>query len=194
MAAYATAWEAANAEALYAEGPLWIALGDSTAQGVGTSVRERGYVPRVLERLRSARDGQFRVVNLSRSGALVTDVLHDQLPRLAGLPTPALVTCAVGANDLLRDPRSLADNFVDLVDALPVGSAVATVPRGVRERAAKAANATLVDAARARGLVVVDLWAHTGPPWRGRYSADGFHPNDLGYDAWVRAFADALEL
>ena len=41
------------------------------------------------------------------------------------------------------------------------------------------------------GLRVADLWAHTGPPYRGLY-ADGFHPNDKGYVQWADALWQAL--
>lgn len=48
---YAEAWEASNARALAAEGPLWVVLGDSAAQGVGASSYDRGWVGLVLPRL-----------------------------------------------------------------------------------------------------------------------------------------------
>ncbi len=192
VAAYAAEWETSNAEALAAEGPLWVALGDSTAQGIGTSARQHGYVLRLLEWLRSVRDPAFRVVNLSRTGALVGDVVDEQLPRLAALPAPALVTCAAGANDLLRRRHTLIADLRTLAAALPAGSVLATLPQGVRARDARRANAVVREAAAAHDLVVADVWAATGPPWRGRFSRDGFHPNDLGYEGWVDAFAEAL--
>jgi hypothetical protein len=37
-------WEESNERARSAEGPLWVALGDSTAQGIGASTPDRGYV------------------------------------------------------------------------------------------------------------------------------------------------------
>ena len=46
--------------------------------------------------------------------------------------------------------------------------------------------------APAAGLTVADVWAHTGPPWRGKFAADNFHPGALGYADWARAFAEAL--
>ena len=48
--------------------------------------------------------------------------------------------------------------------------------------------------APARGLVVADMWANSGPPWREKLAADEFHPNDRGYRDWTDAFADALGL
>jgi lysophospholipase L1-like esterase len=40
----------------------------------------------------------------------------------------------------------------------------------------------------------LDAWAHTGPPWQGKYAADDFHPNDTGYGEWCAAFAEAIGL
>jgi len=38
---------------------------------------------------------------------------------------------------------------------------------------------------------VAELGAHLLPPHRG-LSADRYHPNDRGYNAWVRAFATPM--
>ena len=72
---YAHAWEAHNRAALAADGPLWVALGDSMTQGIGaTRVRPR------VDRGRGRRAAGHRMVNLSVTGGLVTDLLERQLP------------------------------------------------------------------------------------------------------------------
>lgn len=191
--AYAAAWAAANETARGAPGPLWVVLGDSAAQGVGASTHLSGYVGVVLARLQAA-DGQpWRVLNLSRSGARTREVVDVQWPAAAEV-TADLVTAVVGGNDALRtkEPawRQAAE---DLCAVLPSGAVVATCPRGVFERKAARVNAVLRRRAAERGLRVADLWAHTGPPYRGRY-ADGFHPNDRGYLQWADALSEALGL
>jgi len=70
---------------------------------------------------------------------------------------------------------------------------VATLPQGLRSGRSGAANDVIVEEAEARGLVGVDLWGHTGPPWGGKFSADAFHPNEIGYRDWTRAFLEAVE-
>ena len=196
VVSHAETWAQRNAALLASPGtgPLWVVLGDSAAQGVGVADADAGYVGRV-RRLLEARDGQpWQVLNLSRSGAVLADVLDDQLPRLRDQPPPDLVTAAVGGNDLRRTPLArLLARLPELVDGLPEGAAVATLPRGLREARARQANALLVPLARARGLRVVDLWSVTGPPYRGKY-ADGLHPGPAGVTDWVRAFAAALDL
>lgn len=210
---YAEEWAGANGEVLRSgAGPLWVVLGDSAAQGVGASSRAQGYVERVRALL-SAEDGRtWAVLNLSRSGAKTRDVLDEQLPRLAALTgtgagadapdgrdpdlpdpiQPELVTAVVGGNDIVHTPLPRWREDIDeLCAALPPGAVVATAPKGLRERKARLANEHVRAAAERHGLRVADLWAHTGPPWRGKF-ADTFHPNDHGYGEWVAALADAL--
>lgn len=199
IARYADEWDAANERALAGadgDGPLWVVLGDSTSQGIGASSREAGYVLRVLALLRAQRDPGWRVVNLAVTNDRTHHVVERQLPALGRLPVdPALVTCAIGANDLLLGSgASLPADQERLVSALPAGAVVATIPQGVRPARAEAANAHLRALAATRDLPVADVWARTGPPWHGKFSADHIHPNDRGYTDWVAAFADALSL
>lgn len=190
---YAERWLTVNAAALAegARGPLWVVLGDSTAQGVGASSYDRGWVG--LVRAGLPEPGQWRVVNLSRSGDRTRDVIEQQVPRLQALSsTPRLVTVVVGGNDLThtRLPTWLAD-LRELLGMLPAGAVVATAPRGWHERKARVGNEVIRVVAAERGLHVADLWAHTGPPYRGLY-ADGFHPNDRGYAQWGSALRPAV--
>lgn len=142
-------------------------LGDSTAQAVGLVRVQDGYVERVRVLLES-RDGRpWRVLNFSRSGAVVADVLAVQLPRLADVRAqgwqPALVSAVVGANDLRRTPaEQLLAQVPRLIAAVPAGTVVATLPKGIKAAKAVPANALIRRLAAERGLPVVDLWAATG--------------------------------
>jgi len=196
IAPFREAWERSNADDRDGDGPLWLALGDSTAQGIGAPAYDRGFVGQLRDRL-EARDGQrWRVVNASVSGARMRDVL-PQLHWLDELPArPDLVTCTAGSNDLAwrLGLRRIERDLERLLAALPGGTVVATMPRGLGERRTEALNARVRREAPARGLVVADVWAHTGPPWSGKLAADGFHPSERGYRAWTAAFAAALGL
>jgi len=191
---YAAAWVPDNEAALQATGPLWVALGDSTAQGIGTSSREHGYVLVVLRALREQRDPTWRVVNLSRTGSRVRDVINEQLPRLEELSAD-LVSCAAGANDLVPTPqRRLERDLRELAGRLPPGALLANLPQGLAPRRAIRINALIAELVAEHDLVLVDLWSQTGPPWEGKFSSDHFHPNDTGYTNWAAAFLEMLGL
>ncbi len=195
VARYAAEWERANEGALTGAGPLWVVLGDSTAQGIGAPSWDEGYVGQLLRALDDGSDRPWRVVNLSRSGARTADVLDRQLPALEVLAPPAdLVTCAIGANDIVRrTPLPMLVEQLRLVIArLPPRAAIATIPQGLSRERTEAVNRVICEAAPAAGLVVADVWARTGPPWRGKLAADGFHPGAVGYADWAAAFAEVL--
>ena len=190
-------WEAANAAALAASGPLWLALGDSTAQGIGAAAPELGYVGQ-LRALLEARDAvPWRVVNVSRSGARLREVTMNQVGWLDRLPSPPeLVTCAAGANDVTwrPGPRGTQRDLLALLDRLPPGTIVATLPQGLALRRAEVVNAVIRREAPPRCLVVADVWARTGSPWAGKLAPDHFHPSERGYRDWTAAFAVAVGL
>ena len=189
---HAREWATANTAADRLPGPLRVVLGDSTAQAIGASSIGSGYVGGVRAWL-SERDGvTWNVLNISRSGARLADVLDEQLPLLKDTTDPALVSCAIGANDLLRRTTDLETKFDLLAQQLPPNSLLANLPRGLHERRAAQLNQHLAILTRRYDLRLVDLWAVTGPPWRGSYSADQFHPNDASYSAWTQAFISTL--
>ncbi len=188
-------WEESNERARGAEGQLWVALGDSTAQGIGASTPDRGYVGQLLGRLRERESAAWRVVNLSVTGARIADVVREQLPRLDDLGEADLVTCAAGANDLIRFGFLRARHALhELIGGLPPAAVMATCPQGLWPRRTLELNRIIRAEAPAAGLRIADVWAHTGPPWSGKYAGDGFHPNETGYADWCTAFAEAIGL
>lgn len=192
---FADWWEAANREALEADGPLWLVLGDSASQGLGASGPEAGYVPQVHARLREATGEPWRVLNLSITGARIVDVVDRQLPVAAALGVVAeLVTCFVGANDLLF-PWGIGrarHHARRLVDALPDATLQSRQGSGPISRPkAQAVNSVLREGAAAGRLQLFNPWAW--PSRQGAWAADRFHPNDVGYGHLTEAIWPAVE-
>ena len=172
---------------------LYIALGDSTAQGIGARDPSGSYVGQ-LERMLGTR---LRVVNLSLSGARLSDVISALLPRLARYDTEhALVTFAAGANNIGDfDPERFRRDLEIIFDALPAHALVAELPSfyiSPHQAKVREANRILHDLADRRDLAVVPLHGATnrfGPAALVTHHArDLFHPNERGYRIWARAF------
>jgi len=202
--AFACHWRAHNdrilAEGHDGTGPLWVVLGDSTAQGLGAPSPEGGYVGQVLAVLRQRTGLPWRVLNLSASGALIRDVLNDQLPRLPA--SPDLVTCGIGVNDILyTGPGKLFADLRALIAAVPDRTILLDLPLpagcwGLIGRASvpyvTRINRTLHQAAALRDLPVAEVSAHFMPPWTGKFASDCFHPSQEGYRDWSRALLAVL--
>ena len=184
---------------------LYVALGDSTVEGIGASSPARNYVGRLYERLRAVYP-RARVINLGRGGATAADVLGRQLPRSLELQ-PDLVTLSIGPNDITdrRNPREYASDIEAILRAL-AGRTTAVVfinlipdltvtPRfkgkeielSIRQRVV-VFNEILSREALAWKAEVVDLY---GPSQREvpqrpeLIAADRYHPSDEGYARWA---------
>ena len=185
-----------------AGGLLYVSLGDSAAQGIGASSPRTGYVSLLAEQLRNATCSPVQVVNLSSSGARISDVLSTQLPALAALGRkPDVVTVAIGGNDIRAYDRATFTAEADrLTAALPAGAYVADAPyfmHGRWESDAQQAADLLRASATARGLRPVAL--HEALREQGQramftqFAADWFHPNDRGHRVWAGAFWREIE-
>jgi acyl-CoA thioesterase-1 len=201
-AEFAEYWQRHNQRAVAGTGPLWVALGDSAAQGLGAQRPQCGYVGQAHTELVRQTGQSWRVLNLSSSGATIQDLLRDQLPHLAALRTaPDLITCGVGYNDVLRLPlprvramlRALIDALPDstVVLDLPLPEAIWRIGRFAAPYVARV-NSTIHAAARERRLPVAYVSSHFTPPWTGKFGPDQFHPSDTGYRDWSRAVLQAI--
>ncbi|WP_344772826.1 SGNH/GDSL hydrolase family protein [Gryllotalpicola kribbensis] len=187
---------------------LYVAIGDSAAQGIGASRPARSYVGVIAKRVEKLSGKSVRVVNLGISGATLSTALEKELPRFArlkpGLLADAIVTVSIGANDIASwDPERFSAQVEELfarLEQLAPHAIVADLPSFYflpGERKATAGNRILRAAAARHGLRVVDLhdtMKHEG--MRGvatQFAGDLFHPNDRGYDVWANAFEPAVE-
>jgi lysophospholipase L1-like esterase len=181
--------------------PLWVVLGDSTAQGLGAPGPRGGYVGQTLYELRRTTGRHWQVLNLSVSGALMRDVLADQIPRLDG-QRPDLVTCGAAANDIMYSaPGKLFGDLRTLLAAVPEDTVMLDLPLlsgfwGIVGRMSvpyiTRINRVIREVASERGLRVAEVSRHFVPPWVGKFSVDNFHPSQDGYRDWSRALVEAL--
>jgi acyl-CoA thioesterase I len=204
--AFAAYWRAHNDRVLHDletqkdPGPLWVALGDSTAQGLGAPDPRGGYVGQALQQLRRRTGKHWRVLNLSVSGALIRDVLGEQIPRLP--QEPDLVTCGVGANDILYSaPGKLFGDLRALLAAVPERTVMLDLPlpTGYGWLVGRMSvpyiariNRVIHEVAEDRGLPVAEVSGQFTPPWAGKFSVDSFHPSQDGYRDWTRALLTTL--
>jgi lysophospholipase L1-like esterase len=195
-----------NNEAVLADpdgGPVWVVLGDSTAQGIGAPGPDGGYVGQSLRQLEARTGERWRILNLSVSGSLIRDVLAEQVTALEALPIkPALVTCGIGANDILfSSPSKLFSDLRTLLATVPEGTVMLDlpVPRGFWWIVGMCSvpyitriNRVIAEVADSRGLLVAQVSAQFLPPWPGKFSVDSFHPSQDGYRDWARALLAVL--
>ncbi|NNF55966.1 MAG: SGNH/GDSL hydrolase family protein, partial [Acidimicrobiales bacterium] len=153
----------------------------------------RSYVQLVADRLHEEVPQGFRILNLSRSGARLGDVLETQLPALASVPNSVIGgICTVGSNDLVRSGRlrQTRRRFTAVLESLPTGIVMATIP-DAKSVTAKTMNRHLRSEAERLGQPIADVAAAL-TSWRGLMAGDGFHPNDAGHRLWARTITTAL--
>lgn len=191
---------------------VYVALGDSTVEGIGASSPDAGYVERIHRRLREHYPNA-RAVNLGAAGATSADVLAHQLDR-AGLLGPQLATLSVGPNDITEGGdvgvfegnvdqilgRLASRRVIVVVNLLP-DLAVTPRFRGRPEgpavgRLTVRFNEALRRIADRHGAEVVDLYEPSraevpARPWL--VASDGYHPSDAGYARWAELMWQGIE-
>jgi lysophospholipase L1-like esterase len=192
---------------------VYVALGDSTVEGIGASTAAASYVGRLHDRLRAVYP-QARTTNLGVAGATSADVVAGQLERAIAL-APDLVTLSIGPNDItgrvsVRDYERHVDTIftrlrkettaVVVVNLLPD---LAVTPR-FRNDPARATvgrlsiefNEALARRAREHGVEIVDLYGPSRAEVMARpelIASDGYHPSDLGYARWAELLWAGIE-
>lgn len=173
---------------------LYIALGDSTATGIGASNPSQGYVWQIKEKFEEKNGKTVRAVNLGFPGATTEDLIKRQLPKLSEHKNPDLVTVSIGANDTNHDlPKEIIiKNLKNIISTIPDGSFIAEIPplRGKDKNKTLEINTALKLFAAREKVIVVPLYLE----WeKVMYDIsindyDFFHPNDKGYKVWVNTF------
>ncbi|MFF5973177.1 SGNH/GDSL hydrolase family protein [Streptomyces sp. NPDC012769] len=187
----------------------YVALGDSQTEGVGDGddiAGLRGWADRLAE-LGARSEPGLRYANLAVRGRLAGQVRAEQLGPALALE-PDLATVVAGVNDLLR-PRFDADEVAGHLEAMFAaltarGARVATLTFPDITRTIPAArpvapritalNGRIREAARAHGVVLVEIGHHPVVTDPRLWSRDRLHSAPLGHARIAAAFAEALGL
>ena len=190
---------------------VYVAIGDSTAEGVGASISSRNYATIIHTSLKE-RYKLAKYHNIAKAGATLKDVLVKQLPQVLELK-PSLITISIGANDIIK--RSNSYQFeVDLslllntlqketdatvvISTIPDLSLTPAVPlllkRYSRYRANKF-NSIIHLVGKESGAVTVDMFEDSRAilqTFPEAIASDGFHPSDFGYALWANTILVTL--
>ncbi len=195
-------WQEEAARPALEEAFIYVALGDSAAQGLGASHPLKGYVGLVASHIEQQTGKPVHIINLSVSGARVEDIINQQIPKLTAIPSVDLVTIDIGANNVASyKSEEFRRQFTAMTVVLPAGTVVANIPsfrNGRRSNFTQRAIevSAVVDniVAGHKELKLADLQATTGQQGLSDFAADLFHPNNKGYKNWAKAFIEALAI
>lgn len=181
----------------------YVAFGDSAAQGVGASRPQNGYVGIIADELRQVTP-DLQVINLSKSGGRVKDVIDTQLPAYEALKlkdAKPVITVEIGANDMFGfEPKRFESEMDELMKRLPKQAVISDIPSfsGSRfknlEPNVEEANRIMYKLARKYGFELAPLYARVKADSRLRtFAVDLFHPSDFAYRKnWAAAFLEQI--
>ncbi len=172
----------------------YLALGDSAAQGIGASSPMRGYVGLVSKRVEKQTGKKVRIVNLSVTGAKMSDYLKTQATEIKKYNAD-VVTIEIGANDVAKyNENAFRSDFKKVISTLPKGTYVSNMPlfnsRPSSTQHAQNASKIIEEEIKSRqDIIFVDLQKQTKDNQSiFGFAPDLFHPNNLSYKNWADAF------
>jgi acyl-CoA thioesterase I len=190
---------------------VYVAIGDSTARGVGASHPSRSYTHILYQSLKQQHKKAYHH-NLGVSGARIREVIVRQLDEAIAYK-PDLVTISVGANDIRhrtrissfqKDLRELIDRLQTettariVINNIPDFSTTKAVPvqyKAIIKILIERFNKVIELTAQETGIIYIDL--HTQSRVYNRFypeivSEDDFHPSDFGYAIWANTIITTL--
>ena len=197
-------WHSRVNEEVLPDSIYYVALGDSTSQGIGASSPEKGYVGLIADSIHARSGKPVHVINLGVTGAGVNDALEKQIPQLKqlNLPADAIITVEIGANDLgdLNEAKFRQD-MDRFMSELPSQTVISDMPYFGEgryrklETNAQAASKIIHELAKTKNLKVAplhDVTSNNSSIFN--VTIDLFHPSNRGYRNWHEAFARTLNL
>lgn len=178
----------------------YVALGDSLTAGVGVSDIKNSFPYLIAQKL-SAKNN-VTLVNLAHAGDTSTEVLTNQLPKIA-LLKPDLVTLLIGVNDIhnLKSEKEFEKNLIQIVSSLKKSGTriyLFSIPYLGSERTiffpynfvldfrTRQFNNIIKKVSTNVGAEYIDLYSLNKS--ENFYSSDQFHPSEEGYKEWAKIF------
>lgn len=191
---------------------VYVAIGDSTVEGVGASSPQRSYTGILYQALREKKKHAL-YYNLGVAGATVKDVKNHQLEKAIKLQ-PDLITLSVGANDIRHrtrlkrfekelafllqelEEKTQAEVIVNTIPDLSLTPAVPPYLKSYSKYMAQKLNSIIVTTGEQVNVTTVDLFRHSRAvikQFPEAIAQDGFHPSDFGYAIWANTMIPQMQ-
>lgn len=202
---YKAYWQKSNQKPASQNEILYVALGDSTAQGIGATNPRKGYPGLIAKDLENRQDKPVRLINLSKSGAKIKDALNDQLPELQklGVNDKSVITIEIGANNMTTFNAGEFESQMDeLMGKLPKQTLISDMPYFGQSRLkdkqpnVEKANEIMYRIAAKHNFKLVALNEKMKQNGGAKvFAPDWFHPSNTAYKQnWAPVFIDRIEL
>lgn len=188
----------------------YVAIGDSSTEGLEDpdgKGRHRGWADRLAEHIARSQKEPLLYANLAIRGRKTREVLEEQLP-IALAMKPDLASAFVGTNDAIQAKfdadkvgadlqaiwsalRSAGATVVSLT--LPDLSAVIPLAKHLSARVAELNRVTRA-AAKATGVILIDLADHPMATDPRIWHTDRLHANAIGHERIAAAIAHELRI
>lgn len=200
---YSAYWQRRNQQPAKPNEILYIALGDSTAQGIGANKPDNGYPGIIADKLAKKNDRPIRLINLSQTGAQIDHALNVQLPKLSSyeINKDTIITIEIGANNMKTfEPAKFEQQMDSLMSQLPKQTVISDVPyfggglyRKLEPNVEKA-NVIMYKLAEKHGFKLAPLHDKLKNSSGLRtFAADWFHPSTYSYKInWAPVFLEKL--
>lgn len=185
----------------------YVAIGDSTAYGVGVADL-KSTLPYGIAQALSSSGKKVHVINLAKSGARIQEVVDIQFKKAKTL-RPDVLSVSVGGNDAthLTSFSAFKDSAQSLVNqssklgikvviaSSPDMKVVPAIPPILNliagywsSRQSEIMKSLVMDA----GLTYADIYSNAKLDDRKYYASDSFHPNKAGYNRWLPEYTKGL--
>ena len=200
-------------ELVLGQGPTlrYIVAGDSAGVGRGASSLESTFAYKIAEFF--AKTNTVNYKNIAVAGYKTSDVLENQVSQIIAY-NPEVVVVSMSGNDAthLVSTKKVLENYKKIISLLEAQTKAKIYITNVPNfNGAKTLPALYIQFIQHRAIIqnqqiqkfednrvkIVDIhnFGWSEEPYKDRsktYSADNFHPNDLGYQNWTNAFLNKI--